>query len=172
MERRDAVFLDQLQWFLLKTKPRNEERVLCHIKMANYHCFLPTYWKTSLWGRKKEKKALFPGYVFVNARLKRDYHKLRYTRGVTSFVNFGGYPVPVPEKIIENLYARMREDGTVQMISRPLKEGDQVKILEGPLTGFEGIFLESLKDGERVALLLNGLAGMRVEINRLHISAV
>ena len=171
MERRDAVFLDQLQWFLLKTKPRNEERVLCHIKMANYHCFLPTYWKTSLWGRKREKKPLFPGYIFVHARLKRDYHKLRYTRGVTSFVKFGGCPVPVPEEVIEGLHSRMHDDGTVKMISKPLKKGDRVKISEGPLAGFEGIFLESLKDGERVALLLNGLNSMRVEINRLHVSS-
>jgi len=172
MEGMDVEYINQFQWFLLKTKPRDEERVFSQLKTACYRCLFPTYWKTTLLGRKRERKPLFPGYVFVHARLKKDYHRLRYTRGVASFVKFGDRPAAVPEEIIENLHARMHEDGTVKMFSRPLKKGDPVRISEGPLAGFEGVFLETLNDGDRVALLLNGLQGMRIEINRLHVSTL
>ncbi len=167
-----ALDLDTYRWYLVRTKPREEERVLRFLKFADYTCLFPTYWRTVLFGRKREKKPLFPGYVFTLLRLKRDYHKIRYTRGVSGFVKFGELPVPVDDRIIESLKARIREDGTVKMISRPLREGELVKIAEGPFAGFEAVFIESLNDGERVALLLKGLNGARVEINRLYVSTV
>ena len=58
------------------------------------------------------------------------------------------------------------------MISRPLRKGEVVKIAEGPFAGFEAVFVESLNDGERVALLLKGLNSARVEISRLYVSTV
>ncbi len=167
-----AVELDRDRWYLLKTKPRGEERVLHHLRSADYSYLFPTFWKTSVFGRRREKRPLFPGYVFVRASLKRDYHTLRYTRGVSGFVKFGDLPLPVPDAIIGELKRRIREDGTVRMMSKPLKKGEVVTISEGPLAGFEGVFVESLNDGERVALLLKGLNGVRVEINRLFVSTV
>ncbi len=161
---------EQLSWYLLKTKPRDEGRVFDQLKTACYSCLFPTYWKVTRLGRKREKRPLFPGYIFVQAVLKKDYHTLRYTRGVASFVKSGNRPAPVPEPIIEELYERMREDGTVRMFSRPLLEGEKVMISEGPFAGFEGVFLESLNDGERVALLINGLTGFRIEVNRLMVT--
>ena len=167
-----SMDLDTFRWYLVKTKPRAEERVLNYLRFANYSYLFPTYWKTVLFGRKREKKPLFPGYVFALLRLKRDYHKIRYTRGVSGFVKFGGLPIPVHEEIIESLKARTRDDGTVRMVSKPLRKGEVVKISEGPFAGFEAVFLESLNDGERVALLLKGLNSARVEISRLYISTV
>ncbi len=167
-----SIDLDSFRWYLVKTKPREEERVLRYLRFANYNYMFPTYWKTVLFGRKREKKPLFPGYVFVCLQLKRDYHKIRYTRGVSGFVKFGGLPVPIHERIIESLRERTREDGTVKMISRPLRKGEVVKIAEGPFAGFEAVFVESLNDGERVALLLKGLNSARVEISRMHVSTV
>ncbi len=163
---------DAYRWYLVKTKPREERKVLSYLDLAHYTYLFPTYWKTIMFGRKREKKPLFPGYVFAYLRLKDDYHTIRYTRGVSGFVKFGGFPVSVREEIIEALKARTREDGTVRMISKPLKKGDRVKISEGPFAGFEAVFVESLNDGERVALLLEGLNTARVEINRVAVSTI
>ncbi len=164
--------IELFRWYLVKTKPRDEAKVIGYLKMAHYPFLFPTYWKTVLFGRKREKRPLFPGYIFVYLQLKRDYHKIRYTRGVSGFVKFGRLPLPVHDKIIESLKSRTRDDGTVRMISRPLRKGERVKIAEGPFAGFEAVFVESLNDGERVALLLKGLNSARVEISRLFVSAV
>ena len=161
------VDFEKYHWYLVKTKPREERKVLSYLDLAHYTYLFPTYWKTIMFGRKREKKPLFPGYVFVYLCLKDDYHTIRYTRGVSGFVRFGGLPIPVQEEIIESLKARTREDGTIRMISKPLNKGDRVKISEGPFAGFEAVFIESLNDGERVALLLEGLNTARVEINRV-----
>jgi transcriptional antiterminator RfaH len=168
-----SIDFDSFRWYLVKTKPREEERVLGYLKFANYSFLFPTFWKTVLFGKKREKKPLFPGYVFTCLRLKQDYHKIRYTRGVAGFVRFGGgLPIPVKDEIIETLKSRTREDGTIKMVPKPLEKGDVVKIAEGPFAGFEAIFIESLNDGERVALLLKGLNSARVEISRLYVSTV
>ena len=164
-------FVD-LYWYLVKTKPREEEKVLHFMRLANYTYLFPTFWKTMLFGRKRERKPLFPGYVFVHVNLKDAYHNIRYTRGVSGFVRFGGSPLPVPEGIIESIKSRIRDDGTVRMISKLPKKGETVTITDGPLAGFEGVFVESLNDGERIALLIRGLNSARVEINRLFVSTI
>ncbi len=168
----DSLNIDGFRWYLVKSKPREEERVLRYLEFAGYTYLFPTYWKTVLFGKNREKKPLFPGYVFAYLRLNKDYHKIRYTRGVAGFVRFGGLPAPVDDRIIASLKARMRDDGTVKMISKSLQKGELVKIAEGPFAGFEAVFVESLNDGERVALLLKGLNSARVEISRLYVSTV
>ena len=155
-----------LQWYLVRTKPRDEERVIRYLRFAEYPYLFPTYWKTSFAGRKREKKPLFPGYLFVSLILKEAYHNIRYTRGVSGFVRFGSMPVSVPREIVENLKEKMREDGSVSMHSNPLPKGTPVMIMEGPFKGFEGVFEESLNDGQRVAILLKGLNSARVEVDR------
>ena len=113
--------LERRRWYLLKTKPRSEEKVLRFLSFAQYCYLFPTFWKTALFGKKREKRPLFPGYIFVHVKLKEAYHNLRYTRGVSGFVRFGGLPLPVPDGIIESLKSRIRDDGTVRMISNPFK---------------------------------------------------
>jgi len=164
--------LGHLHWYLIKTRPRDEEKVLYFLNFARYSHLFPTYWKAPLFGRKRERKPLFPGYIFVHVKLEEAYHKIRYTRGVSGFVRFGELPLRVPNGIIESLKARTHGDGTVRMVSKPLRRGDLIRITDGPFAGFEGVFVESLNDGERIALLIQGLNSARVEVNRLFTSAI
>jgi transcriptional antiterminator RfaH len=163
---------DTLKWYLVRTKPRDETRVIRYFNLAGYSFLLPTFWKTSCAGKKKEKKPLFPGYVFIQLVLSEAYHKIHYTRGVSGFVRFGNMPTSVPEEIIEILKQKMRGDGTVKMYPASFVKGTSVIVTDGVLKGFEGVFLESLNDGHRIAILLKGLNSARVEVDRSFVSAV
>ena len=141
------------------------------MRLNGYSYLFPTYWKKFLSGEKK-RKPLFPGYVFVYVRLKDSYHKIKYTRGVTRFVGFGGLPLPVPANVINILRERILKDGTVKMGSYSFRKGEAVKVMKGPFGGLEGIFIESLNCGERIALLIKGLHSARLEVDKSAVAVV
>ena len=85
-------------------------------------------------GKKKlVKRKMYPCYVLI----KMDYdnsmwHIITQTRGVTGFVGPQGRPLPLTEDEIR----RMRLEKVVAKTD--YKEGDNVKIISGPLEDFVG----------------------------------
>ncbi len=83
--------------------------------------------------REVERK-IFPGYVLVKMILTEDsWFVVRNIRGVTGFVGPSSKPVPLTEKEVEALGVEKKE------IVVNFKEGDSVKIIDGPLEGFMGV---------------------------------
>ena len=77
----------------------------------------------------------------------------RYAPGVKDFLTFGSQVAEVGVDIIEAL--RDRCPGGVAHIDRVnAKPGDTVRINEGPFSGLEAVFEQTLKSSERVAVLL------------------
>jgi len=77
----------------------------------------------------------------------------RYSPGVKDFLTFGSRVADVSEDIIQALRERC-PGGVAQIEPLRVKPGDTVRINEGPFSGLEAIFQQSLKDSERVAVLL------------------
>ena len=80
------------------------------------------------------ERKIFPGYVLVKMILTEDsWFVVRNIRGVTGFVGPSSKPVPLTEKEVEALGVEKKE------IVVNFKEGDSVKIIDGPLEGFMGV---------------------------------
>jgi len=101
---------------------------------------------------KTRMKNLYPGYVFVEM-IMSDYawYVVRNTPGVTGFVGSSGKgtkPFPVPREQIEPVLKRM---GMVDdsMYSN-YNEGDNVKVIHGPLEGTEGKIISINKESGQV----------------------
>jgi transcriptional antiterminator NusG len=95
-------------------------------------------------------KRLFPGYVFVEAAVYDDAHKInervwsfiRHTQGVICFVG-GDPPTPMKASDVENLTATTSEGAKDK--ARPAvvyEPGDHIKIVDGPFMSFNGIVQE------------------------------
>jgi transcription antitermination factor NusG len=80
-------------------------------------------------------------------------YRIHFTRGVHSVVSVGGVPIPVDDKIIAIIKARIGKDGFVQ-IGEKLAYGDQVIVQDGPLKYLEGMFEKELEGSNRVQILL------------------
>jgi transcriptional antiterminator RfaH len=163
---------NQATWFAVYTKPRQERIARDHLARQGFHCFLPEAHnpfqrRTSV--RQPRVEALFPRYLFLSAIPQvQDLAVVRSTRGVTGLVRSGHEPLRVPEAIISELETRLDpETGLVRMEPIPLKQGDRVRVFDGPLSGFEGI-LEA-GSGERRTMVLMELLGRlsRVEVDGL-----
>ena len=64
---------------------------------------------------------------------------VNHTRGVRKLVSFGNYPAQIPERLIEQLKARVDHNNLSPISSLP-EQGDRLQILEGPFRGLNAIF--------------------------------
>jgi transcriptional antiterminator RfaH len=105
-------------------------------------------------------EAMFPGYLFVRFVYPELHRRIAATSGVAKTLAFGGYPVVIEESIISDLRRHIADGETVE-ISSEIKEGEEIKVIEGPFLGVRALVTRVLPSRERVAILLNMLGQER-----------
>ena len=141
------------KWFLLYTKPRQEQVAKENLERQGYECFLPLINVQKIRSGKciEETESLFPRYMFIHlVEGLSNFGPIRSTKGVSGLVTFAGVPAQVPDQLIEAL----RQEP--QLHEELFQPGEQVKVVAGPFMGFEAecIKLQKMKDGEMRALVL------------------
>ena len=101
-------------------------------------------------GEKTVERKVFPGYVLVKMVLTDEsWHLIHNVRGATGFVGSDGKAVPLTEQEINDLGVDRRE------IVVGYGLGDEVKVIDGPLAGFNGIVDELEPDKDRVRVIVS-----------------
>lgn len=153
------------QWFVVTTKYQHEKKVDQLLKGKGHNSYLPLYNKLSYWKDRKKKiqTPLFHCYLFVNINPKTKMDILQ-TNGVIHFVSFDNKPVPIPDCQIELIKNLLNEDRKIEAEFK-FVEGQQVKVVYGPLKGAVGVF-QKVKDKSRLLITLETLnRTIAVEIN-------
>ena len=146
-------------WYLVYTKPRQEEVAATNLTRQGYGVYLPHLRQA----RKRAGKRvfvvepLFPRYLFIHLDSHTDnWIPIRSTLGVMSLVRFGAEPARVPDDLVARLKSREDDEALHEWAEPKLAVGDHVRVAEGPLAGYEGVLIA--KSGrERVTLLLDML---------------
>jgi len=151
---------DVLQWYVIKTQPKQEVRADCNLKVLSINTFLPMarepYTNPFSGLSSFATRPLFPRYLFAQFDAGTMLRRVCFTRGVQSVVSFGNGPVSVDDEMIELIQQRVGEDGLVRLYDN-LNEGDPVMIDHGPLKDLTGVFQYDIKGTERVAILLTAI---------------
>ena len=85
-------------------------------------------------GEKTVERKVFPGYVLVKMILTDDsWHLIHNVRGATGFVGSDGKAVPLTEEEILALGVERHEE-----VVTSFNVGDNVRVIDGPLAGFNG----------------------------------
>ncbi len=142
-------------WYLIYSKPQQERLALENLERQGYSPYLPL-----IRNRRRRKgryvsiiEPMFPRYLFVHLSDETDnWGPIRSTIGVANLVRFGMRAARVPDSLIEMM--QERDEVGVETVAPPdLKAGDQVRIVEGVMAGYEAI-LQARSGKERVVLLL------------------
>lgn len=158
-----AAAADSILWYALRTRPRQEDRAVENLTAWGIPTLAPKVRERSGSGRLS---FLFPGYIFARFSVTTMSYKVRFTRGVSYIVSFGGVPAEITDEIITLIAQRTDHRGIVTP-GTALQRGDLVVIQSGPMRDFLGVFEEELSDGERVRILLTTVAyTARVEISK------
>jgi transcriptional antiterminator RfaH len=159
------VILAGPRWFVVQAQPNAEHKAVAHLNKQGFATYLPRYLKRRRHARRVDTVAapLFPRYLFVSIDMSvQRWRAIFSTVGVSRIVCNGETPTVVPDQVIEGLRAREHQ-GLVKLDLRPsFRVGDNVRLLDGAFGDCLGIY-EGLKDGDRVALLLD-LLGRKVRV--------
>jgi transcriptional antiterminator NusG len=144
---------DELAWYVIHAQTRKESEVETTLQRQGLEIFLP---QVTVPSRRRDRKVslrvpLFPGYLFINARLDtKIFHKIIKAHHVFRLLG-NGRPAPIPEAEVEAIKTIVSGD-------RPyypwtfLEKGKRVRVIDGPLTGVEGIILEMREQKRRLVV--------------------
>jgi transcriptional antiterminator RfaH len=145
-------------WYLIKTKPRQENVAIKNLENQKYSTYCPTVTINN------KHIVLFPGYLFIYLdKKKENWSPIRSTKGVVNFVRFGLNFAQVPDTVIEFLKANQLINKEKLINLNKFKLGEKVQITDGVFKNCVAIF-KSSKAEERVILLMN-LLGQQQTIN-------
>jgi len=154
---------EELLWYCVKTKPKQEgiaTRLLRGELDLEVFCPKIRFKRARSTGVAWVTEAMFPGYLFVRFVYPELHRRIAATSGVAKTLAFGGYPVVIEESIISDLRRHIADGETVE-ISSEIKEGEEIKVIEGPFLGVRALVTRVLPSRERVAILLNMLGQER-----------
>jgi transcriptional antiterminator NusG len=106
--------------------------------------------------KKTTKRRFFPGYILVRMVLTDEtWHIVKNTPKITGFVGDKVKPVPVPESDVLKMTNRIAEG---QVKPRPrisFQEGENVRVIDGPFSNFNGVVEDVNPDKGKVKVLVS-----------------
>jgi len=159
------LFSEELLWYCVRAKPKQEglaTRLLRQELGLEVFCPKIRFKRARSTGVAWVQEAMFPGYLFVRFVYPQFYRRIASISGVAKTLAFGGRPCILEESIIADL-RRHVDDGEVIEVSSDIKEGEEVKVIEGPFLGVRALVTRLLPARDRVAILLS-LLGQEREV--------
>jgi transcription antitermination factor NusG len=163
------------EWYAVWTRSHCERQVAEQLSAKAFSSFLP---ETNVWSRRggaahQVQVPIFPGYLFVrHAMDKQSYIEILKARGVVRILE-GGWNrlTPIPREEVEAIQ-RAVEAGLPLRPHTLFRQGDPVRVVEGPLSGVEGTFVRDKPQHGRLILSIGLLqTSVAVEIDSAFVEA-
>ncbi len=156
----------ELKWYIVHTYSGFEDKVkkslqerIESLSQQDYFgdILVPTEQVVEL--RKGEKKTssrkFYPGYILVQMALNQDtWHTVRNTSKVTGFVGGEVKPTPISDTEAQRIIHQMEEGVNKPKPKYSFEEGDEVRVIDGPFTNFQGVVEEVKPDKEKLRVLI------------------
>ena len=109
--------------------------------------------------KRNVKNKFFPGYVFVRvdfdlADRDKIWHVVKNVPKVTGFLG-GNKPTPVPDAQVEQINKQITEGTMKPKVKIDIEEGENVKVVEGPFSNFNGVVEEVNQEKGKIRVLVS-----------------
>ena len=161
----EQVAVDQEKWYAVHTYSGYEERVKKNLDQrigsmdANQDIFrivIPTEEEVEVKNgqRRTITRKILPGYILVQMKMNDfSWSIVRNTPGVTGFVSGGNKPVPLQDNEVKQIMRQMEAE--VPKVKVGFKQGQSVKVIDGPFIDFIGTVDEIDLEKGKVKVLLS-----------------
>jgi len=165
MNTKTSVSENEQNWYVIHTYSGHEDRVQRNleqrIKLIDSgseiaRIVVPTEEEVEVRGgqRRTVKKKILPGYVLVQMAMSdQSLNIVLNTPGVTGFVGSGNKPVPLKADEVSQILKQMESE--TPRIKVGFKQGQSVRVTDGPFAEFVGIVDEISADKGKVKVLLS-----------------
>lgn len=156
------------KWYVLRTFSGHEKKVKEHLerevdrlemqdKLADV--LIPTETVFEMRGGKKRtrEKTFFPGYILINA-IVDPYLKevIASAPSTIGFLGAGGTPAPLRPDEVNRILGKIDETVAAgEQPEIPFKEGDPIKVVDGPFNNFTGFVEEVYPDKMKVRVMVS-----------------
>ena len=154
-----------MNWYLVHTKPRQEDIALDNLIRQTYECYLPTLSVEKI--RRGHltlvQEPLFPRYLFIrlgHGLESKSWSPIRSTLGVSRLVKFGTEPAKVDDDLISTL--RSQEALHHAQPQKLFEAGQKIVVTQGPFGGIEGVF--QMTEGDQRVMVLIELMSKQVPL--------
>jgi transcriptional antiterminator NusG len=108
-------------------------------------------------GKKKTKtRVILPGYMLVEMLLnKNTEHLILNTPQVINFVGPKNRPSALGPNEVQRMLGHSQREGVAQIVEVPFREGDSVKVIDGPFKDFTGKVLEINTEKRKVKIMVS-----------------
>jgi transcriptional antiterminator NusG len=123
-------------------------------------------------GKKRTStRKFFPGYVLVEMDMSpQSWEMIKKTPKVTGFVGGGTQPIPLTSEEVETLLKQIDTGTAVLRQKEEFHKGDNVRIIDGPFLGFNGMIDDVDLERSRVKVLVSIFGrGTPVELGFLQV---
>ena len=160
------------RWFALRVRPRHEKKVAQVLRQRGLEEFLPLYQVRRRWSDRYKlvDLPLFPTYLF--GRFCEGEHGAAIrVPGVRSIVGWMNGPEPVDDREIEGVRTVI-SSGLMASPCGAIREGQRVRVHDGPLFGCEGV-LERAKGSCRLVIAVSLLRrAVAVEVDQRWVTPI
>ena len=146
-------------WFCLKSQPKHEHIAAAHLRQTRaVEVFLPRirFKRATRQGMAWVTEALFPGYLFARFDWRESLRLVRHSRGVSGVVHFGERWPVIPDDVIRELQQAIGAD-ELRSLPAEFAPGDEVKLIDGAMSGLHAVVARLVPARERVAVLMDFL---------------
>lgn len=152
-------------WFVIhcysgyenKVRHNLEQRIeTMGMKDRIFDVVIPTQEETEVKDGKRRtvERHIFPGYVLVKLLLSEEsWYVVRNTPGVTGFVGMGNNPTPLRQEEVAQIFKRMDAEGPTVKVS--FKQGERVRIIDGPFNDFRGVVSDIDMERTKVRVMVS-----------------
>ncbi len=156
---------NEKKWYAIHTYSGYEERVKKNLEQRIKsmdsgdeiaQVIIPTEEEIEIKSGQKRsiQKKILPGYILVEMVMSdRTWAITRNTPAVTGFVGSGGKPVALQQSEVDQILKQMRAE--TPKIKVGFKQGQSVRVTDGPFTDFVGIVDEVGAEKGKIKVLLS-----------------
>ena len=116
-------------------------------------------------GKKKSKtKNFFPGYILLHAELDNQVKEFVInTQSVMGFLGTVGNPNPLQPDEVKRIVGRINQDENTERMETIFRNGDIVKIVDGPFNNFSGT-IEELNEEKMIIKVMVSIFGRKTPV--------
>jgi len=126
-------------------------------------------------GKKRTStRKFFPGYVLVEMDMSNEsWQMIKETPKVTGFVGGGAQPIPLTTEEVDTLLKQIDTGTAVPRQKDEFHKGDNIRIIDGPFLGFNGMVDDVNQERGRLKVLVSIFGrGTPVELGFLQVEGL
>lgn len=131
-------------WYAIRVRLFHELKLRDNLQKMGIECFVPTRREIRVWHDRRviKDRVLSPQLIFVRTTEQERIEVLGLSSVLFCMCVPGkSVPARIPDKQMEDFifFVKNADANQVTFSEEPIKEGDKVRIIEGALTGLEGV---------------------------------